>query len=401
MNNSYLLGIGWEYARQWQLLKDRKKVIEQIKHEAQTGMIANLMGNIGELEASKIRLKDRVDQEEKDLTDFKVHQQYKQIEDDANEITEIIHEKTNQNVSDKRLLRHYEASLKEETDARPEAVAKIYKEAGLVFPDKIVKKISKVREFHRKIVLNRKEFLKTEMDRIETDIRNREEKILEQTSKRSELMRTLRTHGALNEYTQLQKNRQDTVAELKDISQRLENLKKFEEGKGAITVENELLRKKAILDLEERYIQRQQAILTFNSFSESLYEGSGSLSINVSNAGYKFNVKIQKSGSHAKGNMKIFCYDLMLAKIWAKKPRSPSFLIHDSIIFADVDERQKAHALQLAESESRKNQFQYICTMNSDTVPYNEFGKEFNFDKHVVTTFTDAKKDGGLLGTMF
>ena len=401
VNNSYLLGIGWEYARQWQLLKDRKKVIEQIKHEAQTGMIANLMGNIGELEASKIRLKDRVDQEEKDLTDFKVHQQYKQIEDDANEITEIIHEKTNQNVSDKRLLRHYEASLKEETDARPEAVAKIYKEAGLVFPDKIVKKISEVREFHRKIVLNRKEFLKSEMDRIETDIRNREEKILEQTSKRSELMRTLRTHGALNEYTQLQKNRQDTVAELKDISQRLENLKKFEEGKGAITVENELLRKKAILDLEERYIQRQQAILTFNSFSESLYEGSGSLSINVSNAGYKFNVKIQKSGSHAIGNMKIFCYDLMLAKIWAKKPRSPSFLIHDSIIFADVDERQKAHALQLAESESRKNQFQYICTMNSDTVPYNEFGKEFNFDKHVVTTFTDAKKDGGLLGTMF
>ena len=140
--------------------------------------------------------------------------------------------------------------------------------------------------------------------------------------------------------------------------------------------------------------------MAFNSFSEFLYEGPGSLSINVSNAGYKFNIEIQKSGSHAIGNMKIFCYDLMLATIWARMPKSPSFLIHDSIIFADVDERQKAHALQLAKFESQKNQFQYICTLNSDTVPYNEFDKKFNFDKYVVATFTDAKGDGGLLGTI-
>lgn len=401
VNNAYLLGINWKYAGQWQILKDRKKIIQHIKNEAQTEMIANLMGSIGDLETLRIRLKDRVDQEEKDLTDFKIHQQYKQIEDDANEITDIIHEMTNQNVSDKHLLKHYKTSIKEETDARPEEVVKIYNEAGLVFPSKIVKKIDEVLEFHRKIVLNRKKFLKSETDRIETDIRNREEKIREQTSKRSELMYILRSHGALNEYTQLQKNHQNVVAELKDVSQRLENLKKFEEDKGAIIVEHELLRKKAISDLEERYNQRQRAILAFNSFSEFLYEGPGSLSINVSNAGYKFNIEIQKSGSHAIGNMKIFCYDLMLATIWARMPKSPSFLIHDSIIFADVDERQKAHALQLAKFESQKNQFQYICTLNSDTVPYNEFDKKFNFDKYVVATFTDAKGDGGLLGTMF
>ena len=95
---------------------------------------------------------------------------------------------TNQNVSDKHLLKHYKTSIKEETDARPEEVVKIYNEAGLVFPSKIVKKIDEVLEFHRKIVLNRKKFLKSGTDRIETDIRNREEKIREQTSKRSELM---------------------------------------------------------------------------------------------------------------------------------------------------------------------------------------------------------------------
>ena len=75
-------------------------------------------------------------------------------------------------------------------------------------------------------------------------------------------------------------------------------------------------------------------------------------------------------------------------------------MIHDSIIFADVDERQKALALQLAESESRNNGFQYICTMNSDNVPHGDF-KNFDFDKYVVKTFTDASEDGGLLGIRF
>ena len=55
----------------------QKKIIQHIKNEAQTEMIANLMGSIGDLETLRIRLKDRVDQEEKDLTDFKIHQQYK------------------------------------------------------------------------------------------------------------------------------------------------------------------------------------------------------------------------------------------------------------------------------------------------------------------------------------
>ena len=99
--------------------------------------------------------------------------------------------------------------------------------------------------------------------------------------------------------------------------------------------------------------------------------------------------------------MKIFCYDLMLAKLWAKKAKSPIFLIHDSIIFDGVDERQKALALQLAESESKKEGFQYICTMNSDAIPRKDFDKDFDFDKYVVKTFTDAKEEGSLLGIRF
>ena len=339
--------------------------------------------------------------EKENLDSFKVPPQYRQIEDDANRITKAIHETVNQNIDDKRLLEHYESSLKEEIDAKPEQVTKVYQEAGVVFSDKISKKIDEVMDFHKKIVVNRKEFLSSEIERIKQNIARREQEVQNFTSKRAELMQTLRTHGALQEYSQLQTNHQTTVAQLKDISLRLENLKKFEQGKSAITVEQELLQQQASNDLNERRIQKEAAILTFNSFSQALYEAPGTLSINVTKTGYKFNVDIQRSGSHGIGNMKIFCYDLMLAKLWAKKTKTPILLIHDSIIFADVDERQKALALQTAEKESNKEGFQYICTMNSDGVPRNDFDKEFEFDKFVVKVLTDTEENGGLLGVRF
>ncbi len=401
VNNAYLLSLGWEYASKWQVLKDRVTILAQIKQEATTGIISNLMGSIGELEALKIRLDAQVKQEKEQLENFKVHPQYNQIEEDANRLTKAIHENVNQNIDDKRLLEHYESSLKEEVDAKPEQVTKVYQEVGIVFSDAVAKKIDEVLAFHKKVVTNRKTFLSSEIDRIKQNIVIREQNVHNLTSKRAELLQTLRTHGALQEYTQLQTNHQGIVAQLKDTSLRLENLRKFEQGKSAVTVEQELLQQQANNDLTERSLQKEAAILTFNSYSKALYEVPGSLLINISKTGFKFDVTIERSGSHGIGNMKIFCYDLMLAKLWAKKTKTPVLLIHDSIIFADVDERQKALALQLAESESRNEGFQYICTMNSDSVPRGEF-KDFDFDKFVVNPIlTDSSESGGLLGMRF
>ena len=401
VNNSFLLGLGWEYASKWQVLKDRVKVLAQIKQEATAGLISHMIGNIGELESLKIRLDAQVNQEKGNLDDFKVHPQYHQIEEDANHLTKAIHEYVNQNIDDKRLLEHYESSLKEEVDAQPEKVTKIYEEAGLVLPNNVTKKINEVLSFHKRVVLNRKEFLSSEIEKLKQKIVQREEQTKVFSSKRVELMLTLRSHGALQEYTQLQSNHQSTVAQLKDVSNRLENLKKFEQGRSSINVEHELLLQQAKNDLNERKSQQEEAVLTFNSYSNAMYSAPGTLSINISKTGFKFDVNIERSGSQGIGNMKIFCYDLMLAKLWVKKAKSKIFLIHDSIIFDGVDERQKARALQLAKSESEKEGFQYICTMNSDAIPRNDFDKDFDFDKYVVKTFTDEKEEGSLLGIRF
>lgn len=401
VNNAFLLGLGWEYASKLQVLKDRINVLSQINQEAKSGILAHLIGTVGEVEALKIRLEAQASQEGKQLDDFDVHPQYHKIEEDANNLTAKIHELVNLNIDNNRLLEHYESSLKEEVDAKPDSVTKIYQEAGLVLPDTAKKHINDVLAFHKQVVTNRKDFLTSEMGRIKNEIANNEQEIQNLSGKRVELMQILKKHGALQEYTQLQNNHQKTIAELKDVGIRLENLKKFEQGRSATVVEQELIYQQANIDLGERKSQKEKAILLFNSNSQALYSVPGTLSIDFEKTGFKFDVKIERSGSYGIGNMKIFCYDLLLAQIWAQKEKSPGFLVHDSIIFADVDERQKAHALELAAKESQSLGFQYICTLNSDSIPTKDFTQDFNLDKYVRITLSDAAEDGGLLGIRF
>ena len=66
--------------------------------------------------------------------------------------------------------------------------------------------------------------------------------------------------------------------------------------------------------------------------------------VTVSDTGFEFDVHIHRSTSGGVENMKIFCYDLMLAQLWSGRPQAPGFLVHDSIIFDGVDERQRALA---------------------------------------------------------
>lgn len=360
-----------------------------------------MMGSTGEVEARKIRLEAEIRDEEKLLTEFKVHPQYREIENEANEITGEIHELINMNISDKQVLEHYEESLKEENDAEPQTVTKMFEEAGLVLPESVNKKLQDVMSFHKQVATNRRDFLSSEMERIRAIIAKREDNISRLTADRAENLQILQKHGALDEYSAIQNKHQTKVAQLKELNIRLENLKKFEQGKASIEMDQTVLQKQATTDLSERKAQRKRAILLFNSNSRALYEAPGTLSIDVTKTGYKFKVEIERSGSHGVGNMKIFCYDLMLAQIWANKRPNQIFLIHDSILFADVDERQTALALELAAKESEKQDFQYICTLNSDTLPEKDFSKDFHIYDYVRQTFTDATEDGALLGIRF
>ena len=401
INNSYLLGLGWEFARNFHILKDREKVLTQIKREARSGMLSNILGVIGELDSERIRLEERASKEEFGLKSYKPLPQYDEFVKQSNSFTEGIHAALNSKKEYELLTQAYDRNLHEEVDVDPTLVLKLYKEAEIDLPDLVKKRLEDVKEFNRLIVRNRRDFLRNEINRLQGEIIKLELQIEDYTKKRADLNSLIKSHKSQDEYEELIKLHQRTLGELENTKNRIMNMKKFDEGKRELTKDLEILVHEANLDLEAREAKRKYAILKYDEFSQSLYEVKGVLNIGFTNKGLELKVDIQRSGSSGIDNMKIFCYDLVIANIWAKKENSPGFLIHDSIMFDPVDERQKAKAMELSWEESRKNNYQYICMLNSDDVPYSEFSEEFKFNDFVRLDLTDASPEGSLLGFRF
>jgi uncharacterized protein YydD (DUF2326 family) len=319
----------------------------------------------------------------------------------ANSLTAEIHEAVNANTVAQRMLDLYRSSQSEETPPGEDALAKVYADAGVALPGVTLRALAEVREFHTTVVRNRRSFLEEEASRLTSEIAKREQVIAQKTQERADVMEVLQTHGALEEYTMLQRRHLDTVQELNAVEERIRNVKTLEDGLSQLKIDQEMMLQKARRDFDERQPLRDRAIAIFNAYSEALYSAPGRLIIDPAPTGFTFDIEIERSGSAGIGNMKIFCYDLMLANLWSQCHTTPRLLVHDSTIFDGVDERQRARALELAAAESEKHGFQYICTLNSDNVPYNEFCPGFKPEDFIRLRLTDANVSGCLLGVRF
>ncbi len=401
VNNAFLLGLAWTDSSELQLLKDRKKGLEGLKKAAKTGVVKGFVGSLGDLEARRVRLQKKADAEAANLASFKVHPQYEEIRLQANHLTEEIHEASNKNAIDQRMLSLYEKALTEENVPVPNAIEKLYADAGISLPGITLRRIEEVQAFHHNIIENRRGFLAAEVSRLKRDVQARELTIRDKSNERATVMAVLQTHGALEEYTLIQKRHLETVNELNSVASSIDNLKACEAGLSQLKIDQEVLQQKARRDYDERRKIWEKAIELFNGFTERLYNVPGRLVIDVAANGFKFDVEIERSGSSGVGNMKVFCYDMTIASLWAEKSPSPKLVIHDSAIFDGVDERQRALALQVAAAESEARQFQYICTLNSDEVPWSEFTEGFDLRAFVKATLTDANVSGSLLGLRF
>lgn len=396
---AYMLGLYWKTASQWHVLKENKKSVKQ-RERAAVAENRNRNGTVGALEASKVVLEGRLTAELSALDNFKVHPQYTSIQQEADQLTALLHELANANVKDQMLLRRYRESVDYEEKPPSVSVARLYKEAGVVFSDTVRRTLAETKRFREQIIANRRAFLATEINRIERQTADRDREIRVLTDRRAEHLAILRTHGALEEMTRLQERVVRIREELEGVTASLDRRRTLESEKHDIETQKIELGQVAQRAHEERRAVWSRAIALFNENSHALYEAPGELIIDLGNNGFAYKVDIDKSGSDGVDKMKIFCFDLMLLQS-RPEHEGVDFLIHDSTIFDGVDSRQRARALERASAVSSALGKQYICTFNSDMVPHDDFSRDFDFNRHVRLHLTDGDPTGSLLGFSF
>lgn len=398
----YLLGLDWTIPARFQDLKGQERVVKELRSAARSGDLGRYFGRAADLrtnltvsEAQASRVRDRLD-------NFQVVPEYQDLQREANLITAEFNELGMENVADRELVRELQTSLEDEDAPDYQDVAKLYEEAGIVLPSVPRRRFEQVERFHRTVIENRRSHLQSEIESAEGRIEERDKRKEQRDHRRRQIMDILRSGGALEQYTGLREELGRIEANSESLRQRLEIAERLERTK----TEQDLARSRLVQvlrdDIRERGDIVREAILKFESLSESLYERAGSLTIADTQTGPKFEVHIDAERSKGITNMQIFCFDLMLTELGVGRGRSPGFLIHDSHLFDGVDERQVAKALQLGAERAERTGFQYIVTLNSDSMPREGFSRGFDVQRYVVgTRLTDATETGGLFGIRF
>lgn len=403
LHTAFLLGLRWSDAAQAQKFKVRAAGLKSLKSAVKSGVYQGLTGTRSTLVADRARLDAEIRRLEQEVATFHVLENYREIQDQADSLTRGLHEISSQLHLKRRLLQSYQESSVQETPPGQEDLDAIYSELGVQLPQLVRKRFDEVQAFHQALVGNRKQFLSKEQSRIEAEIVDLEQRQKNSAQRRAELLSLLESHGALEEYSKLQRHLSKRREEIVQIDAQISNLERLEGGNRKLNRERQEHEDFAIEDFQERRTLVENAAAIFNEYFDALYGEPGRLLIDYK-PGKGFQLDLEgnpRSGSGGVESMKIFCFDLMLARLWSQHQPTPGFLVHDSLIYDPVDERQIARALELAAKESTRYGFQYICCMNTDRVPTQEFSPDFDISPYIRLKLTDKEPSGALFGIRF
>jgi uncharacterized protein YydD (DUF2326 family) len=398
---SYLLGLDWAIAQEWQSVREKEKQLAELKKAMAEGTLGPQMESAAALRAKLAVLDEKNRRGRSALSSFRVLEQYHDLEDEASKLTLTLNHLADDTALDQRYLEELEAATAAEAPPAASLLEELWKEAGVVLPGNVKKRYEDLQHFHDSVVRNRRAYLAAEIETTRARIRDRESQRRQFDERRATIMGTLRCHGALEQYTALQLELARLESETQSLRQKYSDADALEQGKVRLSSQRSRLLERLQQDHHEQRETLDRAAVIFAETSGRLYQQAGQLIVDATDSGPKFDIKIHAEDSRGIGNMQIFCFDMTLMRLCAERGIGPGFLVHDSHLFDGVDERQAGKALELGARVARDVGFQYIVTMNSDALP-TELPLGFDLKPHIhPISLTDATETGGLFGFRF
>ena len=398
----YLLGLDWPIAADWQQVRDREKTLEELRKAAGTGAFGSIIGKAADLRTQLVLAEGRLKALQGDLANFKVLDQYREMEEEASQLTRDLNMLANQNTLDFATISDLQSALAAEVPPALSDLEQVYRSAGVELPQGLIKqRYDDVRAFHESVVRNRQSYLQSELTAAQTRITARERDKAHCDNRRSEIMNILQSHGALEQFQHLQAESSKQAALVESLRQRFEAAETLEGTKTELDIERNQLMLRLRRDFSEQSPRLVDAISAFEETSSQLYESAGSMLIEETQNGPQLKFPMQGSRSKGIKNMQIFCFDMMLMRLCHQRGIGPGFLVHDSHLFDGVDGRQVIRALRVGAQTAQELGFQYFVTMNEDDA-FKETETGFDLREYVLPVrLTDATESGGVFGKKF
>ena len=316
-------------------------------------------------------LEEQLAELDQSLSDFKVAENYHDVESAAAETKSQLQKARNSAVTIANKLRQVEESLKIKAGVTLDMVETVYAAASVTFPAELRLSLEEVEAFHSGLLSERKKRLQAEKHGLDSQLGKITPRIAVLSQQLDDHLRFLNAHGALGELLSLKDRANDVRNRLQKLIDFKKLTKQFKDRSAELQVELATENVRAAKYLDEQQGAVDSSAKQFRSITRRLYPDKQS-GLTIENdereaqTRFVIDAKIVDDASHGINKAKIFAYDLTLLSL--RRDHDIRFLCHDSRLFSDIDPRQRAEIFRIAAEVSDALDFQYVATVNEDQI---------------------------------
>ncbi len=353
-----------------------------------------------------VDLEERIKRLDDDLSNFKVAEDYNDVQLEADKIEKELFSLNNRFIMLQNNIENINKSLKFSPDITKEGIKAIYRESKIHFPENMTKTLDELEVFYDKLISNRKRRLLEQQNKLKLEQQNIKVDVGKLQKGFDKLMQYLGEHQAFDLFVSLSNKN----AELKTER---DGLRKYQELQSEYKTKERQTEKDFIelTEVTEQYlteIEPDTGVLRdyFRSLAKIFYPDSVAgltIECNDGENQLQFNIdaKIESDASDGINNVKIFCYDLTI--LFKGHNHNIDFVFHDSRLFDGTDERQKTEMFKIVYQKFAQTNKQYIATVNQNQLDeIKKHMKDDEFKKiivqNTVLTLTDESDSDKLLG---
>ena len=405
--NSFLLGLDVVLVqKKYEIRKEQERIKKLEKNFKEDYLLKDYFTGNKDVTLTLIDLEERIKKLNDDLNQFKVAEDYHEVQIEADKIERELFELNNSIILTQSNIENINSSLSFSPDMNKENIKAIYNESKINFPDNVKQTLNDLEQFYEKLIVNRKKRLLEQLNKLKFEQRNKSIESEKLKNKLDQLMEYLGEHQALDLFISLSKK----SAELKTER---DNLKRYQVLQSEYKVKERQAEKDLIelSEITENYLKEVEPSTaelrdTFRSLAKVFYPDSVAGLTVESNDGdnqlrYNIEAKIESDASDGINNIKIFCYDLAI--LFKGHNHKMNFIFHDSRLFDGTDERQKTDIFRTVYKYFSTGKNQYIATVNQNQLK--EIERQMSpeeFEKiitnNTILTLTDDLDSEKLLG---
>lgn len=405
--NSYLLGLDYRLAdRKYNIRKEQAKIKDLGLSFKKDSLLKDFFTGDRNVSITIRDLEENINKLSKDLSNFKVAENYYDVQVEADNIENELSKLNNKIILSKNNINQIDETLKISPDISKENIEKIYNESKIYFSERLTKTLSDMENFYDKLLINRKDRLLKQRNKLKLEIDESLNKTQKLKKELDKLLKYIGDHGALDVFLNL-------TDKLSGMKIEYDKLKKYQELESEYE-SRKIKTKQEILEIEKRSIEYlnntkdniDELSDYYRDIAKRFYNNSvAGLSIDVNSGenqiNYKIDARIESDGSDGINNIKIFCYDMTL--LFKGYNHNINFLFHDSRIFHGTDDNQKKDLFKIINERFTNTNKQYIVSVNQNQI--DEVKKHLTEEEYksiiknnIILNLTDDSDNGKLLG---